>query len=177
MTPALLDIEFRKPEPSDLGTLYKQKNDPEVKRLLGGFSHPMAERDLEDWLEWHRKRTDEVLWAIVSTSTGRCLGHVGLYKIDPIARAADLGIMIGAKEAWGKGIGRAAVLHSIRYGFQAMNLNRISLTVLATNERAVRLYTRIGFALEGTLRQAQYRDGAYVDVLAMGLLRQEFSDE
>jgi len=175
VTPAT--VYFRKPEPADLDSLFKQKNDPEVKRSLGGFSHLLARKDLEDWLEMHRKKADEVLWSIVDRSSDRCLGHVGLYRVDPISRSAELGIMVGMKEAWGKGIGRLAALHAIRYGFDSMNLNRLSLTVLATNERALRLYNRLGFTREGTLRQAHYSEGAYVDVIAMGLLRAEFSSE
>jgi len=170
-------VYFRKPEPVDLDSLYKQKNDPEVRRRLGGFSHPLSKKDMEDWLESHRKRTDEVLWSIMDRASDRCLGHVGIYRVDPVSSSAELGIMIGFKEAWGKGIGRFAVLHAIEYAFGSMNLNRISLTVLATNERAIRLYTGLGFILEGTLRQAHYSEGAYVDIIAMGLLRKEFHGE
>jgi len=177
MSEAPPSIYFRKPEPPDLDSLLKQKNDPEIKRCLGGFAHPLSRKDLEDWLEWHRKKTDEVLWSIIDAPTDICLGHVGLYRVDPVSRSAELGVMIGLKEAWGKGIGRLAVLHASRYAFESMNLNRLSLTVLATNERAIRLYERIGFSLEGTLRQAHYSEGAYVDVMAMGLLRAEFALE
>jgi RimJ/RimL family protein N-acetyltransferase len=171
-----LDVFLRKPEPTDLEALYRQKNDPEVKRLLGGFGHPMSRRDLDEWLEWHRKRTDEVLWSIVATDGDRCLGHIGLYKIDAIARSAELGIMIGDKDAWGKGIGGEVTRQMVRYGFDQMNLNRMSLTVLASNERAIRLYRKLGFVQEGVFRQAQFRDGGYVDLVAMALLRGEFND-
>jgi len=172
-----LEVSFRRPEPSDLPALYDQKNDAEVKRMLGGFSHGFSRKDLEDWLESHRTRKDEVLWTIVATANGRCLGHVGLYRFDPIVRSAEFGIMIGAKDAWGKGIGRAATSYAVKYGFQRMNLNRISLTVLADNERAIQLYLKIGFVHEGVLRQAQFRDGVYVDLIAMSMLRGEFKNE
>jgi [ribosomal protein S5]-alanine N-acetyltransferase len=169
-----VSIVLRKPEPVDLDALYVQKNDPEVKRLLGGFAHPMSRRDLDEWLEFHRKRQDEVLWTIADEADDRCLGHIGLYKIDPIARSAELGIMIGDKAAWGKGIGTEATRQALKYAFSQMNLNRIGLTVLATNERAIRLYCRLGFAREGVQRQAIYRDGLYVDLVLMGLLRAEY---
>jgi len=38
-------IVLRKPEPLDLAALYVQKNDPEVKCMLGGFSRPTSKRD------------------------------------------------------------------------------------------------------------------------------------
>ena len=171
-----MDIYFRKPEPADLAALYEQKNDPEIKSLLGGFANPASRRDLEEWLESHRKRSDEVIWAIVCQGEERCLGHVGLYQIEPIARSADFGIMVGDKDAWGQGVGKSATIHALRYGFEQLNLNRIGLTVLATNLRAVALYRKLGFIEEGTLRQAQFRDGAYRDVMVMGMLRGELID-
>ena len=44
----------------------------------------------------------------------------------------------------------------------------------ATNERAIRCYRACGFVEEGRLRQHDYSDGAYVDVVAMGILRDEW---
>ena len=55
--------------------------------------------------------------------------------------------------------------------FDAWNLNRVWLRAEADNVRAHRLYTRLGFTHEATLRDATYRDGEYVDVLVYGLLR------
>ena len=169
-------VRMRKPEPADLEAFFEQKNDPEVKRLLGGFSRPLSQADLVVWLESHRARTDEVLWSILSEETGRCLGHVGIYKVDPVSRSAEFGIMIGDRSAWGVGIGRAATLFAIRHAFFNENLNRVSLTVLASNDRAKRLYEKVGFVKEGLFRQAQFKDGKYVDVIAMALLREEFVD-
>lgn len=128
-------------------------------------------------MEWHRTRTDEVIWAIIAEEDGRCLGHIGLYKIDQRSRTAELGIMIGDRSAWGHGIGYQASLFALRHAFMQENLNRISLTVIPTNERAIRLYRRLGFIEEGRLRQVLYRDGQYLDLIAMGLLKSEFVDE
>lgn len=169
-------VSFRKPEPADLPALYEQKNNDEVKNLLGGFSRPQSHADLADWLERHRICSDEVLWSIICEETGKCLGHVGLYKIDSIARSAEFGIMIGDTSAWGRGIGRQATAFALNHAFRRENLNRVALTVLASNERAIRLYRRMGFVEEGRFRQAQFKEGHYVDVVAMGLLISEFSD-
>ena len=176
MLPSGARVVFRKPEPADLESLYEQKNDYEVKNLLGGFSRPLSHADLAEWLERHRRLSDEVLWAIVSQDSGKCLGHMGLYKIDTVARSAEFGIMIGDQSAWGCGIGRVATAFALHHAFRRENLNRVSLTVLATNDRAIRLYLKMGFVEEGKLRQAQFKEGKYVDVVAMGILESEFND-
>lgn len=165
---------FRKPEPSDLNALYAQKNDAEVANLLGGFSTGYSRRDLEAWLEFHRTCAGEVLWVIASREDDRPVGHVGLYEIDHRCRSAEFAIMIGDRTVWGHGVGRACTQRMLEYGFLQLNLNRISLHVLSTNERAIRLYTSLGFVEEGKLREAQFKNGRYIDVIVMSMLKPEF---
>ena len=160
----------------DLEALYKYKNDPEVAGMLGGFSTGYSLRDLEDWLDFHRKRSDEILWAIAECKSNQCAGHVGLYKIDHRVRSAEFGIVIGERALWGQGLGRACTTEVVDYGFRDLNLNRIYLTVLASNERATRLYRSLGFYEEGRMRQAQYKGGKYVDVLIMALLWEDYTN-
>jgi len=167
------DFALRHLEPGDLEALYDQKNDPEIAAMLGGFSNGYSMADLNDWLEYHRQCKDEVLWAIAETESNWCVGHVGLYQIDHRIGIAEFAIMIGDRAAWGKGLGRACTKVALSHGFRELNLNRIYLTVLSTNERAIQLYQSLGFQEEGRLRQAQFKNGRYIDVLIMGLLRSE----
>ena len=62
----------------------------------------------------------------------------------------------------------------MRWGFREQNLNRIFLRVFEDNPAAIRCYEKVGFRLEGRLRQDRYQDGRYLDTLVMGLLRDEF---
>jgi RimJ/RimL family protein N-acetyltransferase len=170
------DVILRRPEPSDLEALYQQKNDPEIAGLLGGFTTGYSRQDIKDWIEYHRQQKDEVIWAIVCRTDGTCLGHVGLYQIDFRVRSAEFAILIGDHTAWNQGIGTNCTKSVIEYGFGELNLNRIHLSVLSSNERAIRLYQKLGFREEGRLRQAQYKHGQYLDILIMALLREEYSD-
>lgn len=164
------EVNLRMLEPRDLDALLEQKNDPDVGGLLGGFSTGYARKDLEGWLEFHRTKRNEVLWAIAD-GQDRCLGHVGLYEVDHRVRKAEFAIMLGDRTAWGKGIGKRVSAWVVEYGFLQLNLNRIELDVLATNPRAKSLYEGLGFEHEGTKRSAQYKDGAYIDVHMMAFLR------
>jgi ribosomal-protein-alanine N-acetyltransferase len=171
------EFVLRRPEPSDIEALYVQKNDPEIAALLGGFGMGYSVADLHDWVEYHRKRADEVVWAIVERATGKCVGHVGLYQIDHRVRDAEFAIMLGDRAAWGRGLGRGCTRFAVDYGFRQLNLNRVHLSVLATNERAIRLYHSLGFRDEGCLRQAQFKNGQYIDVLLMGMLASEYEPD
>ncbi len=62
------------------------------------------------------------------------------------------------------------------FGFAEMHLHRIQLEVFTVNIRAVGVYEKIGFRLEGTRWEAFYRRGAYRDLQIMGLLEGELLD-
>jgi RimJ/RimL family protein N-acetyltransferase len=166
---------LRKPEPGDADALYALKNDPAVASLLGGFSTGYSHDDIARWIDRHSKATDEAMF-IVADEHDRCVGHVALYKIDHRVRSAELGIAL-ATSVSGKGLGRACTRFALEYAFDPLNLHRVYLEVLATNERAVGLYRSLGFTEEGRLRDAQWRNGRYVDVLLFGILRDELRRE
>ena len=172
MNHTVAGIILRNPEPRDAISLYSQKNDAEVASLLGGFSKGYSEADITDWIEAHRNRSDEIIFIIADQNTDMCLGHVGFYDINHRIRSAEFAIMIGNKDAWGRGLGRAIAAHMVRYGFEWLNLNRIELSVLATNTRAIALYEKIGFSHEGVKRQSQYKNGHYIDVCFMAILKE-----
>ena len=121
---------------------------------------------IREWIDRHQARNDELVW-VIEDMDGRCLGHVGLYQIDYRAGSAEFGIMIGDAASRGRGIGRECTIHVTDYAFRDLRLNRVSLTVLATNVIARELYRSIGYQTEGVLRQAQFRNGRFVDVILM----------
>ena len=84
-----------------------------------------------------------------------------------------LGIGIGDKTYWGQGYGREAVQLLVDYGFRHHNLHKVWLEVHGRNQRAIRAYRACGFVEEGRLRQHVWSDGAYDDLVIMGVLRPE----
>lgn len=166
-------IGLRKFEPRDAGALYLFRNDCAIVSQLGGFSTGYSMSELAAWIEYHNNQSDEVIYAIVNQNDD-AVGHVGLYRIDHRIRKAEFAIVIGDTDWHGRGFGRVVSRWMINFGFLELNLNKITLTVLEENERARRLYTSLSFVEEGTMRQEQYRDGAYLNVVLLSLLREEW---
>ena len=104
----------------------------------------------------------------------RAIGNCGLMLFDWRIRMAEAGIFIGEKRLWDQGYGSEAMVLLVRHGFETLNLNRISLRVYETNLRAIRSYEKVGFIHEGRLRQAEYQEGRYLDVLLMSVLRSDW---
>lgn len=107
---------------------------------------------------------------------GKCIGFCALFNPNATARTSELGIGIGDKDYWGKGYGRESVRLLLLYGFKYLNLRKIWLHVHGVNERAIRAYRACGFVEEGRLRAHVWSNGAYDDLLVMGVLREEWRE-
>jgi len=121
------------------------------------------------WIEEHH--TDSAWFAIdVDAET---IGMCGLHMIEHYHQRATVGIRIG-KPYRGRGHGQDAVRTLVEYGFSQLNLEKISLQVLADDERAVGAYRKAGFIEEGRLRDHTWYDGARRDELVMGVRREDW---
>lgn len=79
-----------------------------------------------------------------------------------------LGITI-LKDYWGIGIGKFVMSSAIKRGKEA-GLTRIELSTRVDNEKAISLYKKLGFEIEGQLKNSIYIDGKYFDNYIMGLI-------
>ena len=105
---------------------------------------------------------------------GQIIGFCGVRDVDPFGRTAELGITIGDKAYWGRGYGREAIRLVLDHAFRLLNLRRVFLRVHGRNERGIRAYRACGFVEEGRLRQHVWSNGAYDDLVLMGVMRDEF---
>jgi len=126
------------------------------------------------WIEALGKDTSSITFAIVLRDGHHLIGTTGLGKIHTTNRSAEFGIAIGDVDCHNQGYGTEAARLVLRYGFEELNLNRIELTVLANNPRAIRAYEKAGFQHEAVARQAVYRHGRYEDLLRMAILRERW---
>ena len=151
-------------------------NDPEVTRTLLIGRYPMSREAEREWIEARMKPSATETVFAIETKEGQYLGGINLFRIHPVERHAELGIVIGRKSAWGKGYATEAMELLIRYGFCELNLHMIYLGVMASNAAAKRVYERLGFIEEGCLRHRIFREGRYVDMYSMSLLRDEWRE-
>jgi len=97
------------------------------------------------------------------------VGNVSGSKRNSYRHAAALGISV--LEGWrGQGIGTAMMGHMLAWAQATGILKRIELEVFAHNVRAIQLYERLGFVIEGRKMKSYLKYGQYVDVVIMALL-------
>ncbi|SKB64493.1 Protein N-acetyltransferase, RimJ/RimL family [Acetoanaerobium noterae] len=96
----------------------------------------------------------------------RCVGN----KLRRFEHKADFGICI-LEDYWGYGIG-STILENILAWADEVGIEKISLTVIETNNKAIDLYKKYGFVEEGRLvKDRRHRDGNYYNTVIMGRLK------
>ncbi len=169
--------KLRELERDDIKRINKWRNDPNLIACLGAPYRFINEDVDSDWYDKYMStRNNAVRCAIVdSEKEDEVLGLISLMDINYINRCGEIHIMIGNSENRSKGIGTFAVRAMIDHAFNNLNLRRIELGVLETNAAAIRLYEKTGFVREGVKRQSNYKNGSYVSMIMMGLLKKEWN--
>jgi RimJ/RimL family protein N-acetyltransferase len=168
-------IVLRGIERTDLPKILELRKDAELERLVYGapFPHSLAGLEAAFDADAAKPAADRDGFEMGIEVDGTLIGRISLFHFDRIARTCRLGISI-ERSVWNKGYGRDAVSTILRYAFEDLNLHRVSLDTMASNERAIRSYLACGFVEEGRLRQYYWFQGRYVDAVEMGILRDEW---
>ena len=144
-------------------------NRPEIVGNLAAFAgEPMTRNDELAWIRRTLAGADRV-WSILAEDD-RYLGQIGVHQIHARSRVGRLGCVIASRAEMGKGYGSAAVRAVAERAFGELALHKLWLMVFASNDRGRRLYGRLGFVEEGVLREEYFHDGAWHDMVRMGLL-------
>ena len=165
-------VILRALERDDLKRLHELQRNVDLVLMGGGEWQPVPLAALEKSFEKHLDDRDKS-WFAIETG-GKLIGDVGLHHRDQRSRVSAFGIVIYDPEYVGKGYGREALGLFLDWAFRIQNYERIWLTTWATNERAIRCYRALGFAEEGRQRRQLFCNGAHIDVVFMGLLREEW---
>ncbi len=156
----------------DVEVYTKWLNDFDISGNLGCYSHMTS-------LVSEQKRLEKIAleghdYAIILKENDELLGNVNLFEINHIARSASIGLFIGKKENRGKGYGAEALKLMLDYGFKTLNLKNVLLMVDSDNELGVACYKKVGFKEIGCRRECEYKNGRYIDIVYMDILKNEF---
>ena len=140
-------------------------NDKEVNKFLESGGDYTIEK-LEKFLQYQDEK-HILFWAIKVKHTN-C--HIGNFKIDPVdtdKNSGEYGILMGEKKEWGKGYAKEASNRIIDFCFQELDLSAITLGVIESNIKAIKLYKNIGFEIYEEKRNVGIYDGVMCNSLRM----------
>ena len=148
---------------------YAWRTDEELAKLDASQPLRMSYRD------FLRFSKDELLYSggtsrrlAVDTFDGEHIGNCMYYDVDHRRGRAELGIMIGKREYWGRGYGTDAVAALLTHVFTTLSIDLVYLHTLEWNQRARRAFAKSGLRETGTVR----RSG--LDFVKMEIGRQEW---
>jgi RimJ/RimL family protein N-acetyltransferase len=168
-------VRLRPVEPEDADALYRWHNDEEVMRWLQMYFHESLAGLRKRIADRRENSHGKVTFCIETLQERKPIGVVALRDADPVNARAEVDIYIGEQEYWGGGYGTDALRTVCRYGFDTMRLHSIELGVVEENTRAIRSYEKVGFQVDGRLRQSFFRDGKWHDSLLMCVLKDELT--
>lgn len=151
----------------------------------------MNDSDITKWLlmllpasaaqekDWFAKQSflsnppSDIVLAIV-LKDGQHIGNIGLHKIDWISRRAELGIVIGDKDQWGKGYASEAEKLLIHYAFESLGLNKLYAPIFADNVGSQKAIQKNGAHEEARLKNHYWKNGKYNDSVIFSIFRDDF---
>lgn len=116
----------------------------------------------------------DAFFAIVTRDSGSFVGTQRLAHIDWRSGTAELGVMIGDRSVWNRGLAKDAVSVACRYAFDNLGLRRLTAGTPEPNVAMRRCFERLGFREEGRLRRHVLFGGKAVDRVLFGLFPDEF---
>lgn len=168
-------LRLRPVSENDVDDILGWVNDQDIVGNLAAFAGKALTRDEE--LAWVRKvltSSDERVFTALRASDGLYLGQVGLHQIYWRSKVARASAIVCSREQMGKGYGSAALAALLDVAFHELALHKVWLMVFEKNERSRRTYQRLGFVEEGVLRDEYFHQGAWHNMVRMGLLAKEW---
>lgn len=162
---------------TDCDAMYEYAKNPHVGPNAGWKPHANVQES-QKILEMFIENDDT--WAIVLKNGGKLLGSIGLHKGDKSRPAIDgvytLGYVL-AEEYWGHGFAYEACREVIRYAFEEVETEMLSVYHFAYNKQSKRVIEKCGFTCEGLRRKGYKRsyDGKIFDEVSYSMLPAEFS--
>ena len=152
-------------------TYHRWINDAQVTRYLESRFYPHSIESLRDYVEQVGADRDNLFLAIVLKEPDRHIGNIKLGPINWLHRFADVGLLIGEKDCWGKGYATEAIKLVSKFAFEQLNLHRLNAGCYADNVGSAKAFLRAGWMQEGVRPRRFYCEGRYVDEILLGLLR------
>ena len=161
---------------ADIASLFAIFNDPETMRY---WSHPAmtdvseAEALLRE-IQQHAEAKTLCQWGIARREDDLVIGTCTLFRIEREHRRCELGYIL-RRDHWGSGLANEALNALLKHAFGAMGLHRIEADIDPRNTASIRSAERLGFKLEGQLRERFFVAGEVQDSFIYGLLAPEWT--
>ena len=167
-------VYLRAIESDDYKTTIKWHNDNEIWNMVGGTKYFVSMEYEKKWIEDAIWNKDQIKLGICVKENNELIGFCSLIKMDLANGSAEISIMIGDNQYWGKGLGSEAILLLSDFAFSERGFNRIWALILENNIASRRMFEKCGYKTEGVLRKSIYKNSKFHNQVIMSILQEDF---
>ncbi len=141
--------------------------DSEINQLLEIRWRNFSTEDIQDYIRLMNASENDFLFGIFLKKDNKHIGNIKISEINQIHRFADIGLLIGDKNVWGKGYGTEAIGLVTKYAFDEINLNKVTAGLYANNIGSYKAFIKAGYEKVGTLKNHRFYKGSYIDEILL----------
>jgi|APSaa5957512535_1039671.scaffolds.fasta_scaffold03665_8 [ribosomal protein S5]-alanine N-acetyltransferase len=153
-------------------------NDIEVMKYIGRAEYlkPIEFEKVREYVEGLWKNKYCHFFALYNLIDDEFVGTTKINYIDDAGLAtstADIGIMIGDREYWGKGLATDAIYSISKYAFDVLGVRKLTAGAISENIGVIKAFTNNGYKQEANLRKKLLISGVYMDHVLLGCFNDE----
>lgn len=168
-----MNLKFCRIEVGHLEVIRNWRNGLEVSKYMYSNDFITFNKQKE-WFKEIKENPTKKAWII--KMDGEYIGIVNIYDIDERNKRCYWAYYIADLSMRGRGIGRLIELNILRYVFEVLELNKLCATVLSFNQIVVQIHKKYGSKVEGYFRKHVFKDGRFLDVVCMGILKKDWEN-
>lgn len=173
-------IYLRKFEPIHLNdpNYFNWLKDVDVMKYIGReeYLNDISFEEVEDYVNKIWEDRYSVFFAVHDKKTNNFIGTTKINYVNELGfstKTADIGIMIGDKSFWGKGIAKDVLYTISCYCFEILNLRKLTAGALDANIAVIKAFDRIGYKREALMREKIIIQNKYYDQILFGCFNNE----
>ncbi|MBV1900400.1 MAG: GNAT family N-acetyltransferase [Kordiimonadaceae bacterium] len=149
--------------------------DPVVIEHIDARYFPQTAKSISEFVEGFDQE-NALIWRISDKESNDAVGNVQC-RINPLHKTADIGIMLGNRAYWGKGIGSEVLRCVIHHLLGDRKVEKITMATRSSNDRMLKTIRKLGFCEEGILRNHVRHGEGRTDIIQFGLFEGDLIED
>jgi RimJ/RimL family protein N-acetyltransferase len=171
-------VRLRAVEPEDWKIFNQWDLDSDTARECYWVPFPKSQEAARKWaldLSLQVPKADDYFF-VIENLAGELVGTINTHECDARCGTFKYGLAI-RREHQRQGYAAEAIRLVLRYFFQELRYQKVTVDVYDYNEASIRLHEKIGFQQEGRVRRVVFTRGAHYDSLILGMTREEWEEK
>lgn len=143
-------------------------NNTEINQYLESRFIEHSKKTIAKYITELNESKQDYLFGIFDKELGKHIGNIKIGPVNPIYRRAEVGLLIGDKNYWGKGIASKAIGLICDYSKNELDLHKLEAGCYADNIGSLKAFLKSGFVIEGQLKDHFRNSNQWCDAYRLG---------